>query len=63
MKALEQVRLARAVRADGEHDSRLQRELEPWIRPVVPELERPDDQRPVDTIDGIYPASRIGMIK
>jgi hypothetical protein len=63
MKALQQVRLAGAVRADGKHDPRLQRKLEPWIRPVVPELERSDDQRPVDTIDGTYPASRIGMIR
>jgi hypothetical protein len=44
MQALEQIRLASAVRADSEHDPRFQRELEPWIRPVVPEFERPDDQ-------------------
>ena len=44
VEALEQVGLAGAVGTDGEHDPRLEAELESGVRPVVAEGERPDDQ-------------------
>jgi hypothetical protein len=44
VQRLEEVRLADAVRADGEDEAGPERELEPRIRAVVRELERLDDQ-------------------
>src|SRR5581483_6061716 len=53
VKRLEQVRLAGAVRADGQDETRTQRQLEARVRAEVRERDRGDDQ----------PASRIGMIR
>ena len=53
VERLEQVRLAGAVRAGDEDEPRLERELQPGIRPEVAERDLGDDQ----------PASLIGMIR
>jgi hypothetical protein len=44
MERLEQVRLAGAVRPDGEHQTRLEFKLESRIRPDVAKRDRADDQ-------------------
>jgi hypothetical protein len=44
VQRLEQVRLADSVRPDGEHEPGLQLELEPLVRPEVPERGALDDQ-------------------
>jgi len=48
VERLEQVRLAGSVLADSEDDSRLQRELESEIRPIIAEGERADDQPAIE---------------
>jgi hypothetical protein len=53
VRRLEQVRLADAVRAHHDHESRLEVELEPLVRPEARERQVLDDQ----------PASRIGMTR
>ena len=53
VQRLEQVRLPDAVRPDGEHDARLEVEIERRVRPVLAKSDVLDDQ----------PASRIGMIR
>ena len=53
VQRLEQVRLAGAVRPGDEDEPRLERELEPGVRPEVAERDLGDDQ----------PASLIGMIR
>ena len=53
VQRLEEVRLAGAVRPRDENEPRLERELEPGIRPEVAERDLGDDQ----------PASLIGMIR
>src|SRR5262249_54714682 len=57
MQRLEQVRLADAIRADGEHEPWAKPELEPRVRPEAPELQRCDDQAAA----GFRPGRRIGM--
>ena len=44
VQRLEQVRLAGAVRADDEHEPRLEGEVEPGVRAEVAQRERADDQ-------------------
>src|SRR5207244_4519605 len=53
VQRLEQVRLAGAVRADGQDETWLEVELETRVRAVVAKRDRGDDQ----------PASRMGMIR
>ena len=53
VQRLEEVRLARAVRAHDEDEARREIEIEPRIGAEVSERRRPNDQ----------PASRIGMIR
>ena len=53
VQRLEQVRLAGAVRADRQHEARLERELQARVRADVRQEDRADDQ----------PASLIGMIR
>jgi hypothetical protein len=45
VKRFEQVRLAGAVRPDGEHEARLQRELELGVGAKVTKRNRRDDQQ------------------
>jgi hypothetical protein len=44
METLEEVRLSRAVRPDGEDEAGLELELEPGVRAIVTERELLDDQ-------------------
>ena len=43
VQRLEQVRLPRPVRTDHEHETGLETEVEPGVRPNVPEGDRVDD--------------------
>jgi hypothetical protein len=63
MQALEQVRLAGAVWADSKDDPGLQREFEPWIRPVVPELERLNDQPATEASLATPPSASAGDLR
>jgi hypothetical protein len=44
VQRLQQVGLADAVRTDGENEPRLERDVEPLVRPVLREMKRLDDQ-------------------